>query len=95
MIFDCPECKEKTIYNRDYKDACRNCSYGDELDWKFVIVVRKDLKMSLGKVVAQSVHAAMRSGLMPDHDICTVTVVTCYVKSEQALRLLHSECMTA
>ena len=55
---------------------------------KLVLVVRKDLNMSIGKTVAQTTHAIMRNpdlkpydGLIDSGHVC----ITCSVKSEQKL----------
>jgi len=53
---------------------------------KQVLVIRKDLNMSSGKIAAQSVHATLRTPnisecIFSQSNIC----ITCYVKSEDKL----------
>ena len=53
---------------------------------KQVIVIRKDLNMSSGKIAAQSVHATLRTPNISEYEFDQRNVcITCYVKSEQKL----------
>ena len=57
--------------------------------WKIVIVVRTDLELSLGKVIAQAVHSAMRTQFRTDYSRDDITCIVCYVKSQEKLMRLH------
>jgi peptidyl-tRNA hydrolase, PTH2 family len=60
---------------------------------KQIIVIRKDLKLSVGKIVAQAVHAAQRN-TSPRYTLYKEepTCIVCYVKSEQQLLNLYEKC---
>jgi peptidyl-tRNA hydrolase len=61
---------------------------------KQVIVIRRDLNMSTGKIVAQTVHAINRTPLSVDHkmyDEGSHSCITCYVKSEAKLLNLYKQ----
>ena len=62
---------------------------------KQVIVIRKDLQLSMGKYVAQAVHAAQRSGVVVDYKNEGNLCVACYVKSEEKLLKLYQACQDA
>jgi PTH2 family peptidyl-tRNA hydrolase len=59
---------------------------------KQVIVIRKDLGLSLGKYIAQAVHASNRADFKADYEQRVVCVVA-YVKSEEKLLNLHKKCL--
>jgi len=62
---------------------------------KQVIVVRKDLNLSLGKIIAQAVHASQRTGIDMNYDIEGNLCVVVYCKSEIKLLSLYEKCLEA
>jgi len=60
---------------------------------KQVIVIRKDLDLSLGKYIAQAVHAAQRVGYPFDYENERMVCIVVYVKSEDKLLKLHEQCI--
>jgi len=60
---------------------------------KQLLVIRKDLNMSIGKLIAQAVHASQRSGEVPDYTATRMPAcIVVYVKTEKALLKLQAKC---
>ena len=77
--FDLNKLKYNTNYNKVIDEDIMQKS-------KQVLVVRKDLNLSPGKIVAQCVHATLRvQTIIPYDNDSGKVCICCYVKSEEAL----------
>jgi PTH2 family peptidyl-tRNA hydrolase len=59
---------------------------------KSVLVIRKDLKLSFGKLSAQIFHSASRSGVEMDYENERHTCIAKYCKSEAKILNLYEQC---
>ena len=62
---------------------------------KKVIVIRKDLNVSTGKMMSAIVHASDRTGTPLKYENEDPVVITTYVNSEKALLKLEAKCIEA
>jgi peptidyl-tRNA hydrolase len=63
------------------------------MDKKAVLVIRKDLKLSLGKLLAQTFHSTARSDVEMDYENNRYSCIAKYCKSEEKLINLYNQCI--
>lgn len=60
---------------------------------KQVLVIRRDIKLSLGKWLSQAVHAAQRTNVHTDYENEKYICIVAYCKSEIKLMNLYQKCL--